>query len=139
MKLDVARRPDPVAGPLSPYAYRLVSEYGEALRLARRELSSMAAPLAAPQAPARTRTNLHVVVGDSQRWGVSHDSPLVTSLPFLSWQTSAAGARRTAHRLALVGVFLPAARKAEADELRRMRTRMLLTRHGKHAPSKCVV
>ena len=70
----------------------------------------MAAPpalaLAAPElpAPARTRTNLHAVVGDSQRWGVSHDSPLVTALPFIGWQASAQGARRTAHRLALVGV-----------------------------------
>ena len=99
----------------------------------------MAAQLAAPQAPARTRTNFHAVVGDSQRWGVIHDSPLVTALPFIGWQASAQGARRTAHRLALVGVMLPAARKAVPDELRRMRTRMLLTRHGKHAPSKCVV
>ena len=48
----------------------------------------MAAPLAAPAAPARTRTNLYGVAGDAQLWGVNHDSPLVTALPFVIWQQS---------------------------------------------------
>ena len=87
----------------------------------------MAAPLAAPLAPARARTNLHSVAGDTQWWGVNHDSPLVTALPFMGWQPAAAGARRKAHRLSLVGALLPAACKPDEAELRRLRARMLLT------------
>ena len=86
----------------------------------------MSAPLAQQQ-PARTRTNIHGVAGDNQLWGVNQDSPLVTSLPFISWKPSGAGARRIAHRLALVGTILPAARKAQEAELRRLRARMILT------------
>ena len=51
----------------------------------------------------------------------------MTALPFINWQPSGAGARRVAHRLALVGALLPSARKPDADELRRMRARMLLS------------
>ena len=87
----------------------------------------MSAPAAANAPPARTRTNLYGVAGDSQSWGVNQDSPLVTALPFIGWQASGAGARRIAHRLAVVGALLPAARKPTADELRRMRARMLLS------------
>ena len=79
----------------------------------------MSAALAAPAAPARARTNLHPVAGEPQWWGVSHDSPLVTALPFIGWQSTAAGARRKAHRLCLVGALLPAARKPTEAELRR--------------------
>ena len=45
----------------------------------------MSAQLAANAPPARTRTNLYGVAGDSQSWGVNQDSPLVTPLPFISW------------------------------------------------------
>ena len=57
----------------------------------------MAAQLAAPPAPARARTNFHSVAGDSQRWGATHDSPLVTALPFIE------GPPQYAHRNMMLG------------------------------------
>ena len=90
-------------------------------------------PPAAAAVPSLARTALHQVGGaaNKQRWGVASDSPLVTSFPFLDWRKPAAPARPDVHRLALVGILLPASRKPEDSELAALRSDILLTKEPK--------